>query len=290
MNEITENLKAFAREVWLFLSSVLFVKNLAMLAGVVVGLFLLTNWWLGCYTSHGESVQVDDFTGMHLSDAKKQGRDKNFRFEVMDSVWMEGKPSRMIILQNPKPLSRVKEGRKIYVTITGNAEPETLPKFSDSSYDFDRYSSKLAKRGIKARVKERTFDAKQAENTILYFFHNGKKVTEQMVKSGYDVMPGDMLEFVVTERLSNEMEIPDLVCMNFNTAEFLVSTSNLNIGQVFDDGTVTDRNTAFIFKQEPAFDPAGTIQMGGQISVWLTQNMPAGCSSHDDTTDDNTEF
>lgn len=279
MNELSENLKAFAKEVWLFLSSVLFLKNFAMMVGVVFGIALLTNWWLSCYTNHGESVQVDDFTGMYLPDAKKQGRDKNFRFEVMDSVWMEGKPSGMIILQNPKPFARVKEGRKIYVTITGNAQPEMLPKFSDSSYDYDRYASRLAKRGIKSRVKERVFDAKQAENTILYFFYDGKKVTEQMVKSGYQVMPGEVLEFVVTERLSNEMEIPDLVCMNFTAAEFLVSTSNLNIGQVFDDGTITDRSSAFIFKQDPPYDSTSTIQMGGQISVWLTQNLPAGCAA-----------
>lgn len=290
MNELLENLKAFAREVWLFLSSVLFLKNFAMMAGVTLGILLLTNWWLGCYTHHGESVQVDDFTGMHLSDAKKQGRDKDFRFEVMDSVWIEGKPSGMIILQNPKPLSRVKEGRKIYVTVTGNAESESLPKFSDSSYDYDRYASKLAKRGIKSRVKERAFDAKQAENTILYFYHHGKKVTEQMVKAGYEVMPGDVLEFVVSERLSNEMEIPDLVCMNFTAAEFLVSTSNLNIGQVYDDGTVTDRSTAFISRQEPAYDPERTIQMGGQINVWLTQNLPEGCSAFDNSTDDDSDF
>ncbi len=286
MNELSENLKAFAREVWLFLSSVLFLKNIAMMAGVVVGIGLLAHWWLSCYTNHGESVQVDDFRGMYLLDARKQGRDKNFRFEVMDSVWMEGKPSGMIILQNPKPLSRVKVGRKIYVTVTGDPQPETLPKFSDSSYDYDRYASKIAKRGIKSRVKERMFDSKQAENTILYFFHNGNKVTEKMVKAGYQVIPGDVLEFVVTQRLSNQMDIPDLVCMNFTAAEFLVSSSNLNIGQVFADESVTDQASAFIYRQEPAYNPAGTIQMGAQISIWLTKNLPASCAATNDSNEE----
>ncbi len=281
MGSILEKLKIILKEIWLFLSSIIFLKNFGMMVGVILGMVILTNWGMRCYTNHGESVQVDDFTGMHILDAKKKGRDKDFRFEVMDSVWRDGVPSGIITLQNPKPLSRVKEGRKIYVTVTGNAQPELLPKFSDSSYDFERYKSKIEKRGIKVKEKERVFDAKQAENTILYFYHKGKKVTEGQLKSGYYVLPGDLLEFVVTERRSNVVEIPDLVCMRFSAAEFLVSTSNLNIGQVNEDETVTDPASAYVYRQEPAYYPSQTIQMGGQITVWLTQNIPASCGADD---------
>lgn len=266
-------------EIRLFLTSAIFLKNFARMTAVVGGLLLLTTWWMRCYTQHGESVQVDDFTGMRLEDALEKGRDKDFRFEIMDSVWKEGTPSGIVILQNPKPLSRVKEGRKIYITVTGQAQPELLPKFAESSYDFDRYRLKIEKRGIKVREKERIFDARQAENTILFFYHNGRKVTEGMVNSGYYVVPGDVLEFVVTEQQSNQVEIPDLVCMDYAAAEFLVSTSNLNIGKVSADETVVDPATAFIYRQEPSFVHANTIPMGTQISIWLTQELPSACST-----------
>lgn len=271
------------------MSSTLFLKNFAAMVGVIVGLAMLTNWWLGCFTNHGESVEVDDFTRMHLSDAKRQGRAKDFEFEVLDSIFQDGQPSGIIINQNPKPLSRVKEGRKIYVTVTGDPSPVRLPNLVESSYDFDRYAKRIATLySIKSRVKERTYDKRQAENTILYLYHNGKKITENDIKAGYFVLPGDMLEFVVTERLSNELEAPDLVCMNFTAAEFLVSSSNLNIGEVNDDGAVSDRTTAYVYRQEPA---AGEIiQMGAQISVWITQTLPVQCAegNNDDTDDDTT--
>ncbi|MBI5915070.1 MAG: PASTA domain-containing protein [Bacteroidetes bacterium] len=280
-NGLLENLKAFAREAWLFLTSVLFLKNLAMMVGVVVGFALLSNWWLGCYTNHGESVQVDDFTGMHFSDAKRQARDKDFEFEILDSLWKEGQPSGIILKQTPKPLSRVKEGRKIYVTVTGDPDAYRLPNLKESSYEFDRYAKRLAMNGVKSRVKERVYDRKQAENSILYFYHDGKKVTEREVKTGYFVMAGDVLEFVVTERLSNQLQVPDLVCMNFTAAEFLVSTSNLNIGAINEEGAVSDQSTAFVSRQEPA---AGEpVQMGGQITVWLSQTPPPGCSDGNDS-------
>ena len=275
-----ENLKAFAKEVWLFLSSGIFLKNFAMILGVLVGLALLSNWFLGCFTNHGESVQVDDFTGMDLSDAKRQGRDKDFAFEVLDSVWKEGKPSGIILSQTPKPLARVKEGRKIYVTVTGEPESYRLPDIKLSAYEFDRYAKRIANFGVKSRVKERVYDRKQAEGSILYFYHNGKKITEREVKSGYYVMPGDVLEFVVTEQLSNELQVPDLVCMNYSAAEFLVSSSNLIIGTVNEEGDISSQATAYVSRQDPA---AGQpVQMGGQITVWLSQAPPPGCDDGQD--------
>lgn len=279
-----ENLKAFGKEVWLFLSSGIFLKNFAMMIGLVVGIALFSNWFLGCYTNHGESVQVDDFTGMELSDAERQGRDKDFEFEILAKKWEEGKPFGIILSQSPQPLSRVKEGRKIYVTVTGEADAVRLPNFKQSEYEFERYAKKLGTNDIKSKIVERVYDKKQAEGSILYFYHNGKKVTENQVKAGYDVMRGDLLEFVVTEQRSNELQVPDIVCMNYSAAEFLVSSSNLIIGTVNEEGSVTSQSTAYITQQDP---PAGqSIQMGGQITVWISQTQPPGCDEGQDAPTD----
>ncbi len=275
--QLMENLKAFAKEVGLFLTSRIFLKNFAMILGVLVGFALVSNWFLGCYTSHGESVQVDDFTGMELDDAERQADDKDFEFVILDSSYQQGKPSGIILTQNPKPLSRVKEGTKIYVTVTGDPKPYRLPEFKLSSYEYERYAKKIltAGDGVKSKIKERVFDRKQAEGSILYFYHNGKKVTEREVKNGYYVMPDDILEFVVTQQLSNELQVPDLVCMSFSAAEFLISSSNLILGSINEEGVISNQPTAYISRQEPA---AGQpMQMGGQITVWITQDLPPNC-------------
>ncbi len=269
-------MKAFAKEALLFFTSGIFLKNFAMMLAVVVGFAILSNWFLGCFTNHGESVQVDDFTGMDISDAKRQARDKDFEFVVLSTKWEAGKPYGLILTQTPKPLSRVKEGRKIYVTVTGEPESYRLPKFKQSEYDFNRYAIKLLNNGIKAEVKEKVYDRKQAEGSILYFYHNDRKVTEAEVNAGYDVMSGDVLKFVVTKSMSNELQVPDLVCMNYSAAEFLVSSSNLIIGTVHEEGAISDQATAYVTRQEPA---AGEpVQMGGQVTVWLSQAQPDGCA------------
>ncbi len=273
-----DKIKLILREIWLFVSSGLFLGNFAKLLGLAILLFVMTNWWLRCFTNHGESVQVDDFTGIHLSDARKKGASKDFVFEVIDSAWTENKPSGLIIRQTPKPLSRVKEGRTIYVTVTGEPKMIVLPLLAESSYDFDQYSKRLKVRhGIESKIKERVYDRRQAENTILHLYIDGEKVTDNDLKKGYKIQEGSTIEFVITERRTNEMNIPDLVCMGYEAADFLVSSYNLNIGQVIEDATVIDRNKAYVYKQEPAYVEDGMIRMGAQINIWLTQDPPADC-------------
>ena len=273
-----EKIKSFFQEIWLFISSGLFLSNFAKMLGIALVLFFMMTWWLRCYTDHGESVQVDDFTGMHLSDASSKGKNKGFRFEVIDSAWRQGDPSGMIINQTPRALSRVKEGRKIYVTVTGEPKSVFLPPFDESSYDFEQYGRRLEIRhGIKVKVKKRVYDRKQAENSILHLFYKDRKVTDADVKKGFKVQEGSTVEFVITERRTNEMNIPKLVCLDYDAADFLVSSYNLNIGKVFEDATVTDVVSAYVYKQEPEFSEDETIRMGTQINIWVTQDLPADC-------------
>ena len=273
-----EKLTSYLREIWLFVSSRIFFGNLIKMLAVVVVLLLMTNWWLRCYTNHGESVQVDDFTGQQLKDARKKGERKGFVFEVIDSSWQLNKPGGIILNQTPKPLSRVKEGRKIYLTVTTyGTETVRLPEFSNYAYDFKEYQKRLKILQIKATETEKIFDRKQAPGTIVHFHFNGKKITEADVKRGVEIPKGSTLEFTVTDRKSNQVNLPDLVCRTFDAAEFLIGSYNLNIGVVTEDEAVTDRYSAYVYRQEPEYDPDITVQMGTQVNIWLSQALPDDC-------------
>ena len=274
-----EKVKVFFRELWLFLSSRIFLLNFGKLLLVAALLFFFITTWLKCYTHHGESVSVNDFTGMHLLDAQKASASKGFEFVVIDSVWMDGQPSGIIIQQDPLPLSKVKEGRKIYVTVTGQPGPVRLPKLSDSSYDYELYAARLSRLGIKSKIKEEVYDSRQAPNTVLYLVYNGQKVTESDIKNGFDVMMGSTVEFVVTKRYSNEVEMPDLVCRTLDEAVFLLSSAGFSLGEVFQDETIINRNTAYVYRQEPAYLAGELVPVGSQFNVWITQQLPAGCSN-----------
>lgn len=278
-----EVLKGILKEVWLFLSNKLFLINIGKMLLLAGGLFLMTNFWLKCYTQHGESVHVNDFTGMHLTDARKVSASKGFEFIIIDSVWMDGRPGGIIIQQDPKPNAGVKEGRKIYVTVTGLPGQVRLPGLAESSYDFERYAQKLTRLGIKSKVREKVYDSRQAPNTILYLNYMDRKVTDGDIRNGFEVMMGSTVEAVVTERFSNEVEIPELVCRTYEEAVFLLSSSGFTVGIVNEDPTVTDRSQAYVYMQEPAFATGQYMLVGTQFQLWLTQSLPDGCPDDQST-------
>ena len=101
---------------------------------------------------------------------------------------------------------------------------------------------------------------------------------------------GSTLEFVITERSSNQVTIPNLVCTRYEAATFLISSTNLSLGTVH--GTVSD--DAWVWKQEPDYVRGAQIKMGTKIDIYLTPDRPSGCSDDTDPVDldfeDNDEF
>ncbi|RMF23322.1 MAG: PASTA domain-containing protein [Bacteroidetes bacterium] len=271
-------MKRWAQELRLFLTSGLFLKNFAGMVGTVLFLFLMTNWWLRCYTRHGEALELTDFVGMKLERARQVAKRHHFTLVVNDSIWMEGQPPGVILSQVPKAGQYVKEYRKVYVTIT-KQQPDLvrLPLLKESSYDYNIYSKNLNRKNIRTRIRERVFDNKQAENTILFLYHEGKKITEQDIAEGYEVPMGSVLEFVVTERTSQMVELPDLLCMTFDEAQFLLTASDLEIGLIHDDDTVYDRTNAYVWKQVPSFEPGRMVERGTRVELFLTQVRPGAC-------------
>lgn len=274
-----ENLRPRLSHYWdefrLFATSMFFLKNFSAMIGVIVVISILIFLWMKCYTNHGQSVQVQDYTNLTLKDATAKARSRSFRVEVIDSLWREGAEPGIVLEQTPKPFSRVKEKRTIYLTITKTVAEEVLLPTLVGNYDYNQYRRKLLNKGLNATVKERVFDNKQAANTILYFYFKGEKITEGDVKNGVRIPKGSTLEFVITERGGGIIEIPDFTCMQLSAAEFLIATLNLNIGAIKADVTVSDQAAAYVYNQRP--EPGQSIRVGEQVDLYITREPPLGC-------------
>lgn len=262
--------------IWAFLKSGPFLKNFGALAGVLLLLYFLFNGWLRFYTNHDESLTVHDYVGLPLDEAKKKAREQSFTIAVIDSTFGPDYLPYEIYQQDPDPMSRVKENRTIYVSVYHrSARDVTLPNLV-GNYDFEQYKKKLKRKRIDAVIKERIYDGIQEENTILHFFYNDQKITQNEVNKGFKVPEGSVLEFVVTERQTGFVPLPNLVCKQYNAASFLISSNQLNIGNII--GDVANQDNAYVWKQEPAYRAGQMIQMGRQIDIYLTDTRPAGCA------------
>lgn len=260
-----------------FLKSGYFLKNLAAILVVLLLFYLLINKGLAWYTNHGESMEVENFVGMDLDNARRLARDRKLRLEVMDSTFLIGRRPNIVIEQTPKVGSRVKEKRSVYLVVTRSTPPKVKLPNLVGNYDYFQYTRKLELLEVNYKIRDQVFNSRLEENTILDIYFNEQKISQNDIERGVMVPKGSTLEFIITRRTTDQVAIPSLVCRTYSEAVFLIETNNLAIGQVITSLPRTAWSEAFVYRQEPEYVPGQQINMGTQINIHLSSTRPANC-------------
>ena len=275
-------IRHFGLESYAFLTAPFVVRNCLGMLALVTGFLVLSFWWLKCYTHHGESLQVPNYVGMSFREAAKKARARDFAVAISDSTYVPGKAPGEITAQNPAPDSRVKEGRTLYFTVTkNNPDIIKLPDLAGSD-DYDLYSRKLSRLGLKPRIAARVPDPRLEPNTIVAVIYRNDTITSKIRRGGFNVEMGATIDFVVSEKVTLNVAIPDCECQTYGAAKFILQTSSLSIGSVIKDGTVTDEQTAYVWRQSPRYEANGTMRVGEQMDLYLTQQKPQKCAEGND--------
>ncbi len=277
MSTFKEKLGNTGREILLFFTSKIFLKNLAGMLGLIALLLLVSFFWMSSYTLHGESLQVPSFMNMNIDDAINQANNQNLKVVVNDSIWSADKPAGTVLEQSPKPLSKVKEKRTIYLTITKfQAEEKLLPTLAGND-NYNYYARRLKQLKVNLKVRSKQFSNKLEENTILYLYVDDKKISASDLKKGVKVPQGATVEAVVTTRGGARVSIPNLICKKYSEAEFIIGGSQLSIS-VIKDGTVKSLEDAYVWKQSPSPSNGKTLTVGSTIDVYVKKRPPADCN------------
>ncbi|MDX2135925.1 MAG: PASTA domain-containing protein [Saprospiraceae bacterium] len=275
-SRIRQAVRHTAIEAYCFITAPFVVRNCLAMFGLLSVIFLTTFWWLTCYTNHGESMEVPEYIGQNIRIAIPQAKSRNLRIVVSDSLYVPGKMPGEILDQNPKPKSRVKKGRTLYLTVAkSNPDVVALPDLAGGD-DYDLYSRKLSRLGIKTRISARVADPRLEPNTIVAVLLGRDTITPQ-IRRGMKVEMGTVLDFVVSEKVAENVAIPDCVCETFGAARFLLLAANLKVGTVIADETVTDEEIAFVWRQAPPYDAAGSLRVGESIDLYLSGKRPSFC-------------
>ena len=269
-------LRHVAIEVYCFLTAPFVVRSCLGIFSLLGVLLALTLWWMNCYTHHGAFMEVPDYVGKSIRTAGSMAKSNTFRVVVSDSIYMAGKMPGEILSQNPLPKSRVKQGRTLYFTIAkSNPELVNLPDLSGGD-DFDLYSRKLGRLGVRPRISSRIADPRLENNTIVAVIHNGDTITRK-IRSGYRVPVGSVVDFVVSEQVSDNVVVPDCLCETLGAARFLISAAQLRVGAIVKDDTVTDEDIAYVWRQSPPYDPNQIVSPGQTVDLYLTAEKPTFC-------------
>jgi len=262
-----------------FLISKAFLKQLAYIIIFLILVLIIVLTWLRFYTNHGQKLELPDYIDQKYTEAQADAKSKTFEIIVTDSIHKVGKEGGLIIDQNPTPGSMVKEKRKIYVNVT-KYSPDRI-KVGDLPIlygnDFDQKRTELKYLDITCKIRSEKYDPGEP-NHILEVWYNDKLIIDNKpMNPNVEIDKGGTLEFVISKREGGKGLIPDLVCQEYSAAETMTLLSKFQIGQVREEGDITDRNTAFVISQNPSADGSTELSFNSEISVTITQNRPKDC-------------
>ena len=257
--------------IWSFIKSPIFLKNIAAIVGFIFFVFFLMTSWLRLYTDHNESVQVEDYVGMSVDEAVRKAKSRSFKV-VVDSLYVPGSRANLIFSQTPLAFTRVKENRTIFMVRT-TQRGVAIP-FNPTTDDYQGARSYLESRSIIVDEPKTAFDAKRAEGTIIEATYKGETYAlKDLRNNGLEIYQGESISFLISTRASDYVGLPNLVCRTFSEAEFLIQSRFLKMGVIRGD----KGGSAYVYKQEPAYESNQSIRKGTTISLYLTSSRPADC-------------
>jgi len=268
-----------SKETAAFITSRGFLKNLGMMIGLGLALLFMTFKGLKCYTNHGESVGVPLFKDLDIADAQNLADENGFVLSVIDSIDNPNLPGGVVTNQFPLPKAEVKEGRTIYLTL--NSYQREQFDLADLALYGKRFENKRrdlesSRYQINCVEKSRKAD-KSSPGTILEVYMNDELVLSRVENGkGIKVPKGATLEFVLSGRATS-VQVPNLVCQTFEEAQFVINNANLTLNNANEDNSVTNKNRAYVYKQEPSATGGKRLPLGGKVTLYLTQARPEDC-------------
>ncbi|MEM1360022.1 MAG: PASTA domain-containing protein, partial [Bacteroidota bacterium] len=273
--EATPKWKLILEDAKAFVLNSYFWRNVGVLVGGLLLAFLLLRSWLPMYTNHGEAIELPNFVDMTVEEATKVAEAKGLKIKVIEGPFDPFRKPGLVVQQTPRANSNVKSNRSIYLTALSSEAPDIPLPLLVGNYDYEVYTRKLDALKIQYSVTEQIYDPKQEENTILHFFYDDQKITDEDLRRGVKVPQGSKLDFVVTVRQTGEVSVPNLRCRTFSEAEFIVGGTNLVVGEVIGAESANSKADAFVYKTVP---PAGRmLGVGNSITVYLQATRPDDC-------------
>ncbi|MBK6890155.1 MAG: PASTA domain-containing protein [Sphingobacteriales bacterium] len=228
-------------------------------------LALLFIWGLSVYTNHGDSITVPNLKGMALTDVEKLLSDQSLDFTIIDSSFVATEPPEVVLGQYPDPGEKVKENRKLYLTVNAKTAPKVkLPDIIDASHR--NAEQQLLSYGLLIGNIEYRPDI--ADGAVLAVKINGTEI-----KPGTEIAKGTRVDLVLGKGDNSRVTVPELVGLTFEAAKTTIMGYNLLLGKVNQIDRISDKESALVERQSP---PTGSlVAVGEPVELWIRDNPDA---------------
>lgn len=247
-----------------FVGVLIHLALMAVIVGLLVfGFFFL---YLPSATNHGETISVPKITGMQLPDAESYLEEQNLRYFVNDSSYNPERKPFEILTQDPAAGAKVKENRKIYVSINMKNPPMIkMPRLIGGSLK----NAELILKSYGLRKGKITNVPDLQHGAVLKQFVNGKEM-----EPGDLVPKGAVIDLHIGDGLGNtEFEVPNVVNMPVDEASVLLVGQGLQIGNIiYVAGSGKPEGT--IIRQRPIAEVNAKIRTGELVDLWVAGEEP----------------
>lgn len=241
-----------------------------LLAGGLLFLLLILYFfaYLPSTTNHGEAITVPSIEGMQVTKLEDFLVKRNLRYEVNDSAYSAEQPPNTVLKQFPQAGSKVKEGRKIFISVNRRTPPTVpVPALVDGSV-------------VNADAVLRSNELKRGSIELVpgpFNIVKEMKYKGNRIEAGDQVPKGATIDLVVMDggSPSNDPKSVDYMGLSLEDAKFLIFGYRLNLGEVH---LVGDTAGGVVIKQKPL--PNQNIIEGDVVELWIGQ--PGATVDEDD--------
>ncbi len=258
------------------------LKNLGImgaLTGAIV--FFVFYIYFPIKTNHGDTITVPNLVGMSLEQIDDFLSDRDLRFEILeDSSYNSKYPPFTILQQNPSVNEKVKENRKIYLTLNSSIPPKIrMPKIINGSVK----NAQLILNSYDLKLGDIKYVPDMARNAVLKIYLKGDSISENDL-----IDKGSVIDLEVGNGLGNQIfDAPDLVNLDLEEARFTIIGSGLRLGNIIyeDSGYFYNKNLdeegneifekfwvepGKVFRQSPL--KSTKVRIGRKINLWIVSD------------------
>ena len=172
-------------------------------------------------TNKGAERELPDVTEIHFQEGKKLLEKKGFQIVIDHTQHDATYPESTVIYQDPEPFTKVKRGRRIYVTLSRGERLVMVPKVigrSERDAGFD-----LKQAGLKLGEVFYEYDD---------YYYEGI-VSNQQIVPETEVTADTPVDITVSNgRLPTRFVVPDVVGKSLNSAKRLLRQAGLQVGNI----------------------------------------------------------
>ncbi len=244
------------------------VRNLLIALILVVVLIVGAMIFLNVVTQHNKVLTVPDFSNMTVSEAEYAASQAGMRVEVTDSVFVKRMRKGAVRDQNPAPGAKVKEGRRILLTINAvNAKKVTMPDLVGLS--MRQALAELQSRGLV--LGKLIYVEDLATNNVIRQLKGNREIAP-----GVSVETETVIDLVVGLNSDTEATtyVPEVLGKKYLSAVDAVHKQSLNIRTLSFDKSVEDYEdslNAVVYRQLPSpEDTLVSVVLGSDVDLYLT--------------------